>query len=236
MLILFDIDGTLLRSRGAGMRCMEAAGAEIFGRPFPSDGVDFGGALDPHIYLQLCERHGLPEGAGELPRFRAAYARRLAGVLGGGAGSAHGTSGSAIAWPLPGVPALLDALHGRPELTVGLLTGNWPETGALKLAAAGLPVERFVVNAWGEDGARRPDLLPVALARYAERHGRELPARRVVVVGDTPRDVEVARTHGARALAVATGHHKAEALAAAGADLVVQDLSETERLLEWLTA
>ncbi len=223
MLILFDIDGTLLVSRGAGMRCMEAAGEEVFGRRFGADGVDFGGGLDPVIFHALCARHGCVDGAERLAAFRAAYSRRLAAELLPG-----------VATALPGAGELVEALSAREDVAVGLLTGNWPDTGALKLQAAGLPLDRFVVNAWGDDAKRRPDLLPVALRRYAARHGRALPAERVVVVGDTPRDVEVAREHGSRALAVATGHHDTDRLAAAGADLVVSDLSGTHRLLDWL--
>ena len=225
MLVLFDIDGTLLLSRGASMACFKEAGRELFEREFETDGVSFGGGLDPQLWRALCRRNGIETADEHHERFRAAYGRRLRERLGAGG----------VAYALPGVTALLDALaehDGR--LAVGLLTGNYPETGCLKLEAAGLDIDRFTVAAWGTDGTHRRELFPVALARHAARTGRRLPAERVVVVGDTPHDVDVAAAHGARSLAVATGASKLPDLHAAGATLVLPDLSDTGRVVDWL--
>jgi len=140
-----------------------------------------------------------------------------------------------VAYALPGVPALLDALTGAASpVHIGLLTGNYPETGRLKLEAAGISVDRFAVAAWGDEAERRPDLVPLARERHARRSGRALPAERVVIVGDTPHDVECARVHGCRSLAVATGSSTRAELESAGASRVFDDLSETGRILDWI--
>jgi len=225
MLVLFDIDGTLLLSRGASMQCFRAAGRELFAREFETGGTNFSGGLDPLIWRAMCERNGVPDPDAHHAAFRSAYGRLLAARLAEGG----------VAYALPGVTALLDALSQiESRVTVGLLTGNYPETGCLKLAAAGLDVERFAVAAWGTDGGHRRDLLPVALARHAVRTGRRLAAERVVIVGDTPHDVDCAAAHGARSLAVATGLHPIAELQAAGATLALPDLSDTARVVGWL--
>jgi phosphoglycolate phosphatase len=230
MLVLFDIDGTLLLSKGAGMQCFLQAGSELFAREFSREGLYFGGGLDPLIWRSLCALNGIPESAAaeQHDRFRVRYAQHLQARL------ASGT----LAQALPGVPELLAALGARAargEGTVGLLTGNYPETGALKLAAAGLSPEQFPVAAWGCDGGHRRDLVPVALARCEERTGRRVRPEEVVIVGDTPHDVDCAAAHGCRSLGVATGAHPVEELAACGATRAVADLSDTGDILAWMT-
>jgi len=230
MLVLFDVDGTLLLSKGASMRCYKAAAREIFGRELQAEGMRTAGGLDPLIWLAMCAANGIgaTEAEAEQSRFRAAYTRILAAEL------ARGD----VAYALPGVPALLDALcdggDAERRVHIGLLTGNYPETGLLKLQAAGIAADRFMVAAWGDEAERRPDLVPLARERHARRSGRALPAERVVIVGDTPHDVECARVHGCRSLAVATGGSTRAELEASGASRVVDDLSDTGRILDWL--
>lgn len=224
MLVLFDIDGTLLHNHGQGRASMDAAFHELFGVENGCDGMDFAGALDRSIFADLCARHGVADWSGHEPRFREAYVARMA---------------AAMARPprphvYPGVVALVDALSARPGTHVGLLTGNYAESARLKVAAAGLDPERFVVGAWGDDGARRPDLLPVALARLEAATGRRVAGGQVVVVGDTPRDVECARAHACRSLAVCTGFSGREALEAARPDRLLDDLSDTVGVVAWM--
>jgi len=226
MLVLFDIDGTLLLSRGASKECFREAGLEELGRALQVEGQSFGGGLDPLIWRELCRRNGVQDADVHHPAFRSAYGRRLRERLAQGG----------VAYALPGVPALLDALHGRDDLSVGLLTGNYPETGCLKLQAAGLDVERFGTAAWGTDGGHRRELLPVALARHAARTGRRLEPQHVVIIGDTPHDIDCAAAHGARSLGVGTGSHPPAELAAAGATLALPDLSDTARVVDWLVS
>lgn len=139
---------------------------------------------------------------------------------------------------LPGVTALLDDLAGRPEVTLGILTGNFEETGSMKLRACGIEPSRFAVHVWGDDSPHRPpsrDHLPgVGLERYRARFGREIDPRLVTVIGDTPHDVACARAHGCRALGVATGRHSTQELWDAGADLAVPDLAATQAVTDWL--
>lgn len=232
MLVLFDVDGTLLLSKGASLRCYRAAARELFGREMDTDGMKTAGGLDPLIWRALCAVNGIDEerALAEHDRFRATYARILAAELAGGG----------VAYALPGVPALLDALDGargaagEPPVHIGLLTGNYPETGRLKLEAAGISMDRFAVAAWGDEAQRRPDLVPLARGRHERRSGRALRPEQVVIVGDTPHDIECAREHGCRSLAVATGSSPRAELEAHGATRVVDDLSATRDLLQWV--
>jgi phosphoglycolate phosphatase-like HAD superfamily hydrolase len=126
-------------------------------------------------------------------------------------------------------------LEGRSEVTLGILSGSYPETGRLKLAAAKLDPDRFEICAWGSDAARDA-LIPLALARYRERTGRALPAFAVSVIGDTPHDMACARGQGCRSLGVASGRHSMEELRRAGADWVVPSLAPAEPIERWILA
>jgi phosphoglycolate phosphatase-like HAD superfamily hydrolase len=141
---------------------------------------------------------------------------------------------------LPGVLDLLGALRRRRAITLGLLTGNYADTGSMKLRACGIEPEWFAVRVWGDDSPHEPpsrDHLPgIGLSRYADLRGARLDPGRATVIGDTPHDVACARAHGCRSLGVATGSFLADALRDAGADHVVRDLSDTESMLRWLLA
>ncbi len=224
MLVLFDIDGTLLVSQHAGTRAMLAAAREMFGETFTYDGVEIAGRIDPLIWATVAAANGIRDAEAHHDTFRASYAHHLARRL-----AAHDT-----VTLCPGVGALLDRLGSVDGLTLGLLTGNYRETGLLKIEAAGLDPALFPVAAWGCDGSSRRDLPPVAMARHADATGRPLTAEQVVIIGDTPHDVDCARTHGCRALAVATGPFSSEKLRESEPDLVVEDLSNTAAIVEWL--
>jgi phosphoglycolate phosphatase-like HAD superfamily hydrolase len=224
MLVLFDIDGTLLLSRHAGRDCFHAAARELFGTDFQQDDRLFPGGLDPFIWRELCARHDIHDGETQPEAFRATYLRLLGERL----------SGEGTADALPGVIELLDVLADLEHVTLGLLTGNFPESGRIKLRAAGVDPERFVAGAFGDDGPDRRALLAVAVERAAQATGRELRGDDVVLIGDTPLDVDCALAHGARCLAVATGMHPAEDLVQAGAHLVLDDLADTQAVLAWL--
>jgi phosphoglycolate phosphatase len=226
MLILFDIDGTMLHTQKAGVKAMGDAGRELFGDHFSYQGVEFSGRLDPLIWRDLAEKNGVEDHAAHHDRFRASYAKHLVRRL--------ASTESAIA--MPGVMELLMRLSPlvRERVTLGLLTGNYPDTGEVKLRAAGFDPDLFAVRAWGIDGATRRDLPTVALGRYAELKGAELPYESVTIIGDTPHDVDCARAHGCRALGVATGAFSVVELIECGADLALGDLSETDAVLGWL--
>lgn len=225
MLLLFDIDLTLVNTGGAGMRALRDAAEEAFGRPFHDDGVEYAGRIDPLIIRDLLHVNGVAVTADHADQLRDGYARRLERELTG-----------AVA--LPGVHDLLAALAQQQTAMLGLLTGNFRVTGEAKLRAAGIDPARFAVAAWGDESPieppRREHLPPVAMRRYAERTGRAIAGERVTIIGDTPHDVACGLAHGCRVLGVATGRTPAAELAAAGAHRVVADLSGTEEVVAWL--
>jgi phosphoglycolate phosphatase len=226
VLILFDIDMTLLTTNGAGPAALAEAGRALHGPEFRTDTIDYGGRIDPDIIGELLTVNGVEPTLEARSALRREYAERLPAAVAGKTRS------------MPGVPSLLAALAGEAEVTVGVLTGNFEETGCHKLQAAGLDLEGFRVRVWGDDSPLEPhsrDQLPgVALERYTALHARELDPAHAVVIGDTIHDIACARAHGLRALAVATGHQPADILERANPDLVLADLSNTQETLEWL--
>lgn len=225
MLVLFDIDGTMLTSEGAGLVAMLDAMRELVpGRDFSFDGIPVAGRLDPLIWRDLIAAHGLAHDDGMHSRFRERYGHHLARRL----GVTHRAS------PLPGVRELIDALAAEPSVSLGILTGNYEHTGRMKVTSAGIDASRFSANAWADDGPTRRDLTPVAIRRCETLHGKSLAPRDVVVIGDTPHDIDCAHAHGCRALAVATGGSSAADLHAHRGDLVVDDLSDAEGLVRWI--
>lgn len=228
MLILFDIDGTLLTTRRAGARAMGDAGRDLFGPDFREDGVEYAGRLDPLILADLLAANGRTARDDDLERFRTIYTRRLHERL----------AEPGWAKAMPGAGELLDALAAA-DATIGLLTGNFPETGETKLRAAGFDPDVFRVNVWGCDSPHHPparEHLPeVAIRRGSETIGRDIAASEITIVGDTVHDIACAKAHGCRALGVATGRFTRSTLRAAGADLAASDLTDTASLARWLT-
>lgn len=227
-LVLFDVDATLIVTRGAGIRSMAAGARDVYGPWFRTDGVEYAGRLDPLIFADMLRLNALEPSPGRIAALRRAYARRLGAEL---------CSAGRLS-PLPGVEPLLAALFARPDLAVGLLTGNFERTGAMKLRGCGIEPRHFHVRVWGDESPHWPParehLPPIAVARFAARFGVPVRPERVVVVGDTPYDVACARASGCRSLGVATGRFDADALAAAGADLVLEDLRDTAGVLGFL--
>ena len=222
-LVLFDIDGTLLDTQDAGILAYERAGRDVHGAVFTFVDVPIHGRLDPENYADAVTRHcpGVDASAHEAA-FQAAYGRELSA-------SADEMGGFR---PCPGVARLLDRLREEPSVQLGLLTGNWAATGRLKLERAGLDPDLFGCNAFAEHGSHRDELVPVARRHFREMHGAA-PAR-VVVIGDTPRDVGCAIAGGAESLAVATGIFAVDRLAEAGATRSVADLADTEAIVSFL--
>lgn len=220
--MLFDIDGTLMSCDGAGRRALGAVLAPRFG-PFPAlASWPFGGKTDPQILMELLAALGVAHAELEAraAELEAPYLAALAEELPKGE-NRH---------LKPGVRELVAALEARPEVTLGVLTGNFAEGARLKLAAYDLD-RRFPVRATGSDHADRDRLVGFALERAAAHAGRAFEGRQVVIVGDTPRDVACARPWGARCLAVATGAWSAGALRAEGPARVFPDLTDTGALL-----
>lgn len=228
MLILFDVDATLITTSRTGIAAMGAAGRAMFGPDFDEMRAEYAGRLDPLIIADLLRAHGREVTPAAVDAFRAGYREHLTAML----------ASPGLARPCPGVLDLLDALERVRTHALGLLTGNYPETGTIKLRASGVDPDRFAIQVWASDcevsPPAREHLPPVGMKRYAARYGKTVNPNDVVIVGDTPHDVACARAHGCRSLGVATGMYNVEDLRRAGADHVMQDLSETEKVLAWL--
>jgi len=219
-LVLFDIDGTLLRAGGAGRAAMNDAFEGCFGVADGFQALSFAGSVDPEIVSEACRTAGVSLEPERVPFFQSLYVAALRARL-----EAVGDACTL----LPGVPTILDDVEGLARCA--LLTGNWRVGARVKLERFDL-WSRFAFGAYGDDGLVRDDLVPVARQRATE-HGLEV--ERVVVIGDTPADVQCARAGDAEVVAVKTGWSTPEALRAAGPDLLLDDLlSGREALLRFL--
>jgi len=225
-LVLFDIDGTLVLTLEAGIRSMNRAFARLHDRGDALHTVAVAGRPDLAIVTDAFRAIGVDASPACIEALRDAYFDELAAELARPAGPSFGV--------LPGVRALLDALEERPDVMVGLLTGNFEGGASIKLRYFDL-WHRFRLGAFGDAHRDRRALVPVALARAREL-GAAVDPSRVVIIGDTPLDVDCAHAHGAVAVAVATGNYTAEALTKTGANLVVGTLAECDAACGWLDA
>jgi phosphoglycolate phosphatase len=221
--VLFDIDGTILWTDGAGRRAVYRALEEIYGTDIPT-GLEFDGKTDPQIVRELMQSAGLHEERihAQLDAAIQRYVSHLAVEL--SADNHHGKT-------YPGIAELLDALEERDDVLLGLLTGNVREGALAKLSAVGLAHHRFRVGAFGSDHAARPELPAIAKRRAEELLGVPVRGSDVVVIGDTPADMQCGLGIGARAIGVATGRYSVEALQACKPAAVFQDLSDTQAVL-----
>lgn len=225
-LILFDIDGTLISSRGVGRRAIARALREVYGTEGDLEAYDTRGKTDPRIVADVLGAAGLSASTIQdgLEACFTAYARELGTLIG---------SGECVQ-VLPGMAAAIRALQLRRDIVLGLLTGNIAAGAELKLRSTGLwPC--FRVGAFGSDHIDRRQLPAVARARLSEGLGRDLPFARLTIIGDTPHDIDCARACGAMAVAVATGLYPRAELAAHAPDLLFDDFSDTEAVVAALT-
>jgi phosphoglycolate phosphatase-like HAD superfamily hydrolase len=225
LLVLFDVDGTLLLSKRAGARSMVEAARRMHGAEITTDGVQFAGRLDQQIWAQIATRNGIRDHESREAEFRALYVELLKELL----------DSAPMAYPLPGIVDLIASLQSERGFTLGILTGNFADSGRLKIRAAGIDLSRFPISVWADDGSERRDLPRVAIQRYRELTGQSIESGRVVIVGDTPHDIDCAHANRCLALAVATGPtHSLADLQACGPDWAVENLSETENIVNWL--
>lgn len=211
---LFDIDGTLISTGGAGRAALEAALATAFALPAEFPEISLGGRTDRAIARDVMTHFGLEDSAENWNRYRQAYLAHLPACLARLRGRV-----------LPGMAEAAAEIARRGDALIGLLTGNVVAGAQCKLGYFGL-WDHFPFGGFGDRHVDRADVAREALAA-AERHGgRPLDLDQVWVVGDTPLDVACARAVGARAVAVATGGVDREALAAAAPDLLLDDFSQ----------
>jgi phosphoglycolate phosphatase len=218
---LFDIDGTLLNSGGAGKVAIETALVEDFGVTLRTQ-VVYSGRTDRAIARDLLRFHDIVETPEHRQRLVDGYLRRLPEALASHNGHV-----------LPGIAALLQVLLERDDVAVGLLTGNIRAGAEVKLGHFGL-FEHFAFGGFGDHHFERDDVAREALAVIHELHGTGVDTESIWVIGDTPLDVQCARAIGARAVAVATGWHTLDQLRATEPDLLVADLSDHSPLLRLL--
>jgi phosphoglycolate phosphatase len=224
--ILFDIDGTLIDSGGAGTRSLDLAFEEIFAVPDAFRNISMAGKTDMQILKEGLKLHRIDRridslnGAG--PAFFKTYIIHLRNTIDKKKGQIK-----------PGVEKALEVLKSDNGCTLGLLTGNIEEGAMVKLRAFGLD-SYFQTGAFGDDSEDRNELLPVAVDKLYKRTSLKVGFRDCIVIGDTPSDIECSKPYGALAVAVATGPYASGILADAGADVVFEDLSDTDRFISVL--
>jgi phosphoglycolate phosphatase-like HAD superfamily hydrolase len=224
-LVLFDIDGTLVLTGGAGMRAMNRACEEIIGHAGALQDVPLAGRTDWIILHDTLSRIGHALDDRLFAELRDSYLRHLTGEI--------LEPGRGVKAVMPGVRDVLEALAARDDIFLGLLTGNFEQGARIKLEHFDL-WRYFRCGAYGDDAADRNALVPFAVER-ARAHGLPvLPADQIFVVGDTPNDVACALAVGAVPVAVATGSSSVDHLRASGASIVFSDLSDVSAVLRIL--
>jgi len=223
-LVLFDIDGTLLNSGGVGRASMQRALAEVFGSA-GNPSYRYDGKTDKQIVRDTMRLEGHSDEHID-SRMETLIGLYLDGLRTGV------KSGKFHVRPLDGVVELLDALEARKDVVLGLLTGNVELGARVKLSAAGIDPDRFRINAFGSDHELRPQLPAIAQRRASETLGLDIAGERLIVIGDTPADIDCGRSLGAKAIGIASGHYSVEQLEAHDAYAVFPSLKNTQQVLE----
>ncbi|MFL5508575.1 MAG: HAD family hydrolase [Gemmatimonadaceae bacterium] len=223
-LVLFDIDGTLLNSGGMGRAAMQRALDKVFGSP-GNPSYRYDGKTDKQIVRDVMrlEGHSDEHIDSRMEKLLELYLEGLHEAA---------KSRKFNVRPLEGVVELLDALEPREDVILGLLTGNVEPGARIKLTMAGIDPDRFRVNAFGSDHEHRPSLPAIAQKRAGEKLGLDIAGDRLVVIGDTPADIECGRSIGARSIGVASGHYTVEQLQEHNPYAAFPSLKNTQQLLE----
>jgi len=211
------------------MRSMRRVANRLFGNSFQWEGVSAGGNLDPLIFAQAAKNSGLDNLDEHHEQFRQHYVVELEGEL---------KSNAEKIRIMPGIIELIDHLHERAEtrqdVVLGLLTGNYTDATSVKLRSIGMDMNKFRITALGDEAPTRAELVALAMQRYKDLLGHPADPLRVIVIGDTIKDVACAKANGCVAFAVGTGMSTMDELTASGADVVVSDLSDHSPLLKML--
>lgn len=229
-LVLWDVDGTLVRVGAVGREAFDVAVARVFGREVVGHGVAMAGKTDPQICREILTATELAVEE-EVTGHLATVLEHLESEL---ASSAERIRAEGRV--LPGVEEVLSRLHDDPAILQSVLTGNTAANAAVKLSSFGL--HRFLdldIGAFGSDHHDRRELVPIAIGKARQLRGRSFSQEEVWVVGDTANDFACARAGGAHCVLVATGSSPVEELRGLGADAVFDDLSDVDRVVELLT-
>src|SRR5213082_1352952 len=221
-LLLFDIDGTLIHSGGAGVEALKRALTERFGIKDDLHDIEIAGMTDSGIVISILKKHQIPTTADNIAAFLDSYVHFLSLELPRRKGKL-----------LPGVLELLESLKTRPHVVLALLTGNVSRGARLKLEHYGV-WHFFEFGAFADDHRDRNELGRFARARAKEKHGREFAASEIDVIGDTPRDIACGKALGARTVAVATGTWSRDELAKYHPNFLIDDLSDVETIVDTL--
>jgi phosphoglycolate phosphatase len=218
-LLLFDIDGTLIHSAGAGVKSLRVALRERFGIDDELTDIEIAGRTDSGIVMTILNKHRIAATNENIASFLDTYVHYLSHQLPTSPGSV-----------LPGVVELLNKLKRRPHLVLGLLTGNVARGAQLKLEHYGV-WHFFEFGAFADDHHDRNQLGRFAQARAQEKHGHEFAGEQIDVIGDTPRDIECGKAFGARTIAIATGSWPRKQLAEHRPDFLFDDLSNVDEVI-----
>ena len=221
-LLLFDIDGTLITSGGAGEQALKDAMSARFGVVEDLQGVSLAGSTDANIAVQLLRRHGLDPEPENIAALLDEYLTHLPSRM---------TERNGFL--MPGIISLLEELHTKPEAVLGLLTGNVERGAKIKLTHYGV-WHFFEFGAYADDHHDRNELGKFAQARALAKHGEEFPPERIYVIGDTPRDIECGRAIGAQTVAIATGQYSVDELSVYKPDHLFEDFSDTAAVVQVL--
>jgi len=224
VLVLFDIDGTLVDGGGAGRLAMDQAFERVFGVFAAGQGVETAGRTDLDILAAMAAKANVPLHAASTARLLHEYIEALPQAL---------VDRSALL--LPGAADLVVALAGDARCRLALGTGNVAAGARCKLARFDLD-RHFPTGGFGDDSAHRPNVIATALREASRHYGIEFTPNRTVVVGDSVRDVEAARANHMRVMAVGTGREGPSPVAAARPDVLFPDLTDARRITQWLLA
>lgn len=224
-LLLFDIDGTLLTTNGAGRPAVEAALSEIAGVDISTEGISFSGKTDPQILREVLAHNGADEALlnGRFSEAVESFRTTMHRVF-----DPDGTDA------LDGATALIDRLHDDDRFQLALLTGNLQEMAYLKVGAIGFDDAHFPFGAFGSDHENRNELPAIARQRALTYTSRAFPDADVFIIGDTPRDIECGRLGGCRTVAVPTGRFDRATLAEHEPDILLDTLANADAFIDAL--
>ena len=219
-LLLFDIDGTLVLSGGAGLRAMNQAFEHLFSIKDALTGIQLAGRTDTSIILDAGEKHKLTLDDAIIAQYKQTYFSFLPEEM---------AKPNAEKRAMPAVEQLLPKLAVQKDIYLGLLTGNWETSGRIKLAHFDFE-KYFSFGAFADDSVDRNKLVPFALQRFEEKYSVQIDRQDVYVIGDTPADIQCAKPHGVTSVAVAAAHYSTADLAAHQPDILLDDLYGAEKI------
>ncbi|MDZ7721357.1 MAG: HAD family hydrolase [candidate division KSB1 bacterium] len=223
-LLLFDIDGTLIDSGGAGKRAMNRAFEELYGHAEILANISLSGRTDELILQDAFQKIEQTPNPAAMSEYKKLYFQILRHEI---------EKPNAKKRVMPGITDLLPELKHRQDIYLGLLTGNWQDSGYIKIGHFSLD-SYFSFGAFSDDSNDRSELVPIAVSRFENRTEKTIAAEHVYIIGDTPRDIECTKPHGVNSVAVAAAGYTRNDLQAYNPDFLFDDLSSTVDVLEIL--